>query len=165
MNLEAITKGWAALSRQEPVMSWTRIVAVQMERSGSQWLEAEVAGLCERLHTGAEGVGMSPRVLGGARSVMACVYAQSTLSETLLGSSWVAVCCTVWVSGFSQLQLGLEVGLSPKSVSHSKSVSWPWTYEVICHPKLPKQEGWAKSKFFLEFEVSSKDTYVDWQQL
>lgn len=68
-------------------MSWIGIVAVQMERSGSQCLEAEVAGLGKRLHTGAEGVGMSPRVLGGVRSVMGCVYAQSTLSDTLLGSS------------------------------------------------------------------------------
>lgn len=118
-----------------------------MERSGSQCVEAEVAGLNKRLHTGADGgVARSPSVpVGGPRWVMASIRSVH-LSETLLTSSWVAVCCTTWVSGFSQLQLGLEFGMSPKSVSHSKSVSWLWTYGLS--PQMPKLEGWAKNKFW-----------------
>lgn len=65
MSLEAITKGRQHLSRLEPVMAWTRIVAMQMERSGFQCLEAEVAGLNQRLLTRAEGgVRMRPGSAG-----------------------------------------------------------------------------------------------------
>lgn len=138
-------------------MAWTRIVAMQMERSGFPCWEAEVAGLNERLPTRAEGgVGWVP---GSARSrISHDMHMLSPLKWDTFGS-------------FERLFVVLPGSLAPLSLAYlpnlylTANLSWLRTSEVICYPKLPKQEGWAKNKFFLGFEVSSEGSYVCWQQL
>lgn len=118
-----LQKAGRHLSRREPAVAWTGIMAAQMKRSGFQC--SEVPGLGKRLHRGADGgVRVSFRVLVGARAVVACVCPVRA-SETLLRGVPLSGCCTSWFSGFSWLQLaGLGVGLAPKSASHGQSVSW-----------------------------------------
>ena len=118
---------------------------------GHRWvLAARGRGTRAWEGTGAQGrmwevSGPRPRFLGGVRSV----HLQG--GWTLFRGTVPGGRLTPWFSSFSQLQLlELGVGIWPKAVS------WPWIYELACHPELPEQGDWAKNK--LSLEASSERT-------